>query len=158
MWFRLQFFPSEKWQGKFKRHFIYPLLTTAVWPNLLTSRCRLGFGKTFHSSHAERQNTKHTSNNLKSFQQNTCEVYFNYSRINQQILDASVSRCSMNLSAKLIYPNIYQAHRTFIEESLYYMYSGLPSQLVSIPTALTDTARVSSCAFDGKGNNLGSPH
>lgn len=64
----------------------------------------------------------------------------------------------MNLSAKLIYPNIYQAHRTVIEESLYYMYSGLPSQLVSIPTALTDKARVSSCAFDGKGNNLGSPH
>lgn len=83
MWFLLQVFPSEKWQGKFKRHFIYPLLTTAVWPNLLTSRCRLGFGKIFHSSQAERQNTKHISNNMKSFRQNTCEVYFNHSRINQ---------------------------------------------------------------------------
>lgn len=85
VWFLLQFFPSEKRQGKFKRHFIYPLLTTAVWPNLLTSRCRLGFGKIFHSSQAERQKTKHISNNLQSFQQNTRELYFNCSRINQQV-------------------------------------------------------------------------
>lgn len=33
----------------------HPLLVTAVWPKRMTSLCKFGLGRTFHSSHAEKK-------------------------------------------------------------------------------------------------------